>query len=166
MISLLLFSTIARAELNSSFHFNHVAPIGVLNGILYPGLSLDLQFSVPMNNLDIGVLLNSSLHNGLSAEYQEGSCDPKVNCIQGDSYVVSLGGYVGYHLGNTERMHLVPFLSLQMSAIPLLMNQEYYLSEIIPKWGNIPASIHEDLHPTIRGGSSILFPLSKEKEVC
>ena len=44
-----------------------------------------------------------------------------------------------------------------VSIIPLLMNEQYYNEVIVPQWGGVPASAHNGVQPTIRGGGTIEY---------
>ena len=159
IFSLLLMPTV-EAKIGGSTTIGPAAAFIKYRSFLQPGTTLNFRLHFTQGNLQFGPVYKHQIHNGTYYEMQADlQCYNTGNCIQGDTLVMALGGYVSYRIGKPHKFHMVPSVSLLYGSAPLLMNKEYYSAEVLPKWGNVVSSVHESPHPGVDFNFDFRFPI-------
>ena len=150
----------AQADIIFTGHVSRTQPTSTFTDSIQPGLSVDTRVGINLSRLHLGISLNASFHDGLYYRTQaDVGCAQLGTCIQGDIQMSSIGPFAGILLGNQKNIHFIPYAALQLTSIPLLMDEEYYAQQVVQEWDGIESSIHTSPLPNLRIGADILFPI-------
>lgn len=130
-------------------------------GILEPGTALSL--SLGMDFLDkekssaaFEVFFHQSLNNGRRWDQQDPASGPNV-LIQGDIHTYTGGLALEYSFYPGRRIGLGARVGGGVGFAPLLMNKEYYQSEVVPAWGGQVPGVHQGVLPYILVGPTVEY---------
>jgi hypothetical protein len=99
------------------------------------------------------VSFSQGIHNGTYYEIQADlQCYNAGNCTQGDLRTYSFIASNEFSFYPSKRIGLGLRVGGGVMFSPLLMNEKYYNEEVVPKWGNVPSSVHTSPHPLALGG--------------
>ena len=93
------------------------------------------------------------VHNGLYYDMQAADgCAAMGTCVQGDlrTFILQASAEASWY--PIRRIGIGVRAGAGLMIVPLLMNQEYYLQEVVREWGGIESQVHSSPHPLGMGG--------------
>jgi len=129
-----------------------------LNGIVYPGATSGLGFGRDFvdqkgHSMAWEVMLLQGVHNGLYYEQQAAAgCVERGSCVQGDLRTFSLVGAAEVSWYPVQRLGIGLRAGGGVMMVPLLMNEDFYITEVVGEWSGIESSIHNGAKPIGMGG--------------
>jgi hypothetical protein len=140
------------------------AYIGARAGLLRPGTTLDLTFGydvVDKTKASASVELNfyQGMHNAKFSDYSEIAGAQPNQLIEGDVHVFGLfvGAEGSYY--PVRRFGIGGHAGGGVAFVPLLMNRQYYDTDVIPTWGGaaFTPAVHQGPKPAIYVGPTIEY---------
>jgi hypothetical protein len=155
LLSVLLAS--AQAETRGAIGIGMSKRLGDLSNWLQPGTTIRPQLLFDVGSLSVGPLLQLDIHNGVFYDAQaEMGCIDMGTCIQGDSYIVSTGVHAQSKTDFGKKWRMVSHADLAIRKMPLLMDSQYYSTEVVQSWNGYKPAVHENLLPGAAGGIGML----------
>jgi hypothetical protein len=129
-----------------------------LNGVVYPGAVLGMgvgQDFYDQQNFSMAWEVNflQGVHNAIYYEQQAANgCAQLGTCVQGDLRTFSLVGSAEASWYLAKRFGFGVRAGAGIMAVPLLMDREYYLTDVVGEWSGIESAVHSSPHPLGMGG--------------
>lgn len=142
--------------------------VGQFRGFVYAGTMVGLSggkdvLDTEKTSASVEVSFVQGIHNGCNYEYQaDGLCAGSARTggapigVQGDLRTYSLMASGEYSYYPVRRVGIGAKVNAGIMLSPLLMDEVYYQSEVLPLWGFEP-TYHTTPHPVVGGGLTLEY---------